>query len=73
KDTVDYASGKAGANGFAWSDMPVSSTPLADWAKSNEMTTEASSASASEPASDTTLQTSFDCAKASSRDSARSI
>lgn len=66
KDTVDNASGSAVANGFAWGDMPISSTPLANWAKSNDMTTEASSTSASEPTTDTTLQASFDCSKARS-------
>jgi Protein of unknown function (DUF4236) len=66
KDTVDNASGDAMANGFAWSDMPIGSTPLADWAKSNNMTTEASPTSALEPTTDTTLQTSFDCSKARS-------
>jgi hypothetical protein len=66
KETVDYKSGRAVAKRFAWSDMPVSSTPLADWAKSNDVTSEASSAAASEPATQATLQTSFDCAKARS-------
>ncbi|WP_082163570.1 lysozyme inhibitor LprI family protein [Caballeronia mineralivorans] len=66
KQTVGCPSGKAVANGFAWNDMSIGSTPLSAWALSNDMTIEASSASASEPTSGVTLQTSFNCAKARS-------
>jgi hypothetical protein len=70
KETVNYTTGKAVANRFAWNELPISATPLTDWAKSNDMTID-SSHSQPQPqpltsAADTALQASFDCAKARS-------
>jgi uncharacterized protein DUF4236 len=63
KQTVDFSTGKSVVKSVVWGDMPLESTPLADWAKSNE---EASDSLASTSVVGTTLQTSFDCTKARS-------
>ncbi|AIY40561.1 serine protease [Collimonas arenae] len=63
KETNDY---KAVANRFAWSDMPITSTPLAAWARSNGMEINTAEAFVSDAISHPTFQTSFNCAKARS-------
>lgn len=67
KETVDYSSGRAVVKSVAWKDLPLESTPLADWIQSNNnapvSAAPISTARVSAPA---TQQTSFDCSKARS-------
>ncbi|APR37239.1 DUF4236 domain-containing protein [Paraburkholderia sp. SOS3] len=67
RETVDYSSGKAVVKSVTWKDLPLESTPLADWIQSNNnapmSAAPVSTAPVSAPA---TQQTSFDCSKARS-------
>ena len=68
RETVDASAGKSIAKVVTWKDLPLDSTPLADWLKANEALsapgTDATPASSAPVAP--TLQASFDCSKARS-------
>jgi hypothetical protein len=68
RETVDVSTGKSVSRVVTWKDLPLESTPLADWLKANETLSAAGTATA--PASSVqatpTLQTSFDCSEARS-------
>ncbi|WP_334039773.1 DUF4236 domain-containing protein [Burkholderia ambifaria] len=64
RETVDHASGKAIIKRVTWKDLPLDSTPLAEWVHSTE--TEAALNTAALAPTQPTLRTSFDCSKAHS-------
>ncbi|WP_232465456.1 lysozyme inhibitor LprI family protein [Burkholderia ubonensis] len=64
RETVDPASGKTIIKRVTWKDLPVDSTPLAEWVHSTE--TKAASNTAALAPTQPTLRTSFDCSKAHS-------
>jgi len=62
RETVDYTTGKTVVRSFVWSDLPLESTPLAEWAKPDD----AASDSVAETQDSVAPQASFDCTKARS-------
>ncbi len=67
RETVDAHEGKSVAKIVAWKDLPLASTPLAEWLKANEaLAIPSPDAAPAATAVQSTLQTSFDCSKARS-------
>lgn len=64
QETVDFNSNKTAVRNFSWPDIPIASTPLADWARSSGV--DVSGASESDTRPEAVFQTSFDCSKANS-------
>lgn len=56
------SSNNAVVKGYQWPELPITKTPLADWARENEMSIGATVAASPAPS----LQASFDCTKARS-------
>ena len=65
-DAANASVGKAAAKAIIWKELPLASTPLADWLKANQVLSGTGAASAASASSRPTLQTSFDCNKAQS-------
>jgi uncharacterized protein len=66
RETSDDPDGKTSVRGYAWRDVPVSSTPLLAWATSKGINLSAPATSSQESQPVTTYQTSFDCGRARS-------
>ncbi|MEX3930067.1 DUF4236 domain-containing protein [Paraburkholderia sp. BR10936] len=67
RETADASTGKSASKVVTWKDLPLESTPLADWLKANEaLSSPGSVATPSSAPATPTLQTSFDCSKARS-------
>ncbi|WP_321854661.1 DUF4236 domain-containing protein [Paraburkholderia tropica] len=67
RETVSANESKSVARLVTWKDLPLGATPLAEWLKANEaLSTPAPDVAPAASATQSTLQTSFDCSKARS-------